>query len=79
MERNEKPYQTVAWLGTALLVFAAILASYEVPGFQYAFICANSIWVFVGIKWKETTVWVLNGTLTCIYVVGEITKFLGAI
>ena len=62
MKQNEKPYQSLAWLATAVLVSAAGLASF-VPALElhhYAFITANSLWVYVGYKWKENTVIVLN-------------------
>ena len=44
MEQNEKPYQFLAWTATAILILAAILASF-VPALEYhhwAFILANS-------------------------------------
>jgi len=74
MKQNEKPYQSLAWLATAVLVSAATLASF-VPHWEwhhFAFITANSLWVFVGYKWKENTVIVLNAGLTVIYILGLI-------
>ena len=41
MEQNEKPYQSLAWLATGILIIAAALASF-VPELEYhhwAFIC----------------------------------------
>ncbi len=75
MKQNEKPYQPLAWIATAILICAACLASF-VPELEYhhwAFITANSIWVLVGILWKEQTVWVMNAGLTLIYIVGLVT------
>ena len=57
MEQNQKPYQSIAWTATAILILAAILASF-VPELEYhhwAFISANSLWVIVGILWREQT------------------------
>ncbi len=74
MDQNEKPYQFVAWIATAVLIVAAILASF-VPALEYhhwAFIIANSLWVIVGYLWKEMTLIVLNGGLTVIYILGLI-------
>ncbi|MAX49356.1 MAG: hypothetical protein CMD75_00800 [Gammaproteobacteria bacterium] len=74
MEQNQKPYQFLAWTATTILILAAILASF-VPALEYhhwAFIIANSLWVIVGILWKETTLIVLNAGLTIIYVLGLI-------
>ena len=65
MEQNQKPYQFLAWSATAILILAALLASF-VPALEYhhwAFIIANSLWVIVGILWKETTLIVLNAGL----------------
>ncbi|MBL88639.1 MAG: hypothetical protein CMD80_04040 [Gammaproteobacteria bacterium] len=72
MNQNEKPHQFLAWIATAILILAAILASF-VPELEYhhwAFISANSLWVLVGILWKEQTLIVLNAGLTFIYILG---------
>ena len=72
MQQNEKPHQFLAWLATAILILAAILASF-IPEMEYhhwAFITANSLWVIVGVLWKEQTLIVLNAGLTIIYVLG---------
>ena len=72
MNQNEKPYQFLAWTATAILILAAILASF-IPALEYhhwAFIIANSLWVIVGYLWKENSLIVLNGGLTIIYVLG---------
>ena len=45
MEQNQKPYQSIAWAATAILILAAVLASF-VPELEYhhwAFISANSL------------------------------------
>tara|TARA_B100001113_G_scaffold60516_1_gene45883 strand:- start:18252 stop:18479 length:228 start_codon:yes stop_codon:yes gene_type:complete len=72
MNQNAKPYQFIAWIATTILILAAVLASF-VPAMEYhhwAFIIANSLWVIVGILWKETTLIVLNAGLTIIYIMG---------
>ena len=74
MEQNQKPYQSIAWAATAILILAAVLASF-VPELEYphwAFISANSLWVIVGILWREQTLIVLNAGLTIIYILGLI-------
>ena len=74
MEQNQKPYQSIAWSATAILILAAVLASF-VPEYEYhhwAFIGANSLWVIVGILWREQTLIVLNAGLTIIYILGLI-------
>ena len=70
MEQNEKPYQSLAWLATGILIIAAALASF-VPELEYhhwAFISANTLWVYVGWLWKEQSLVVLNAGLTLIYI-----------
>ena len=72
MNQNEKPYQFLEWTATAILNLSAILSSF-IPALVYhhwAFIIANSIWVVVGILWKEMTLVVLNAGLTIIYILG---------
>jgi len=72
MNQNEKPYQFLAWTATAILILAAILASF-IPALEYhhwAFIIANSLWIVVGLLWKEMTLVVLNAGLTIIYILG---------
>ena len=74
MDKNEKPYQPLAWMATGILILAALLASF-VPALEYhhwAFIIANTLWVIVGLLWKETSLIVLNSGLTIIYVFGLI-------
>ena len=74
MEQNEKPHQFLAWIATSILILAAVLASF-VPALEYhhwAFIIANSLWVFVGFLWKEMTLIILNAGLTLIYILGLI-------
>ena len=74
MNQNEKPYQSLAWIATGILIIAASLASF-VPELEYhhwAFISANTIWIVVGLLWKEQTVVVLNTGLTLICILGLI-------
>ena len=74
MKQNEKPHQFLAWTATAILIIAAILASF-VPALEYhhwAFITANTLWVVVGYLWKENSLIVLNAGLTIIYILGLI-------
>lgn len=68
-----KPYQRLAWTGTAILLIAATMASFNMyPYYSYAFCLANAIWVVVGVLWKEKSLIVLNAGLTLIYIIGII-------
>ena len=68
-----KPYQPLAWFSTACLLVAATLAAFNIyPWYIFAFIASNSLWVLIGILWKEKSLVVLNAGLTVIYVAGLI-------
>jgi len=71
MKANNKPYQKLAWAGTAVLLLAATLAAFNFyPIYVFLFCIANGIWVVVGILWKERSLIVLNAGLTFIYILG---------
>lgn len=75
--QQSKPYQALAWTGTAVLLTAALLISVfpnEIYG-VYSFFIASVIWTAVGILWKEKSLIVLNGVLAVIYTYG-VTKHL---
>ena len=66
-----KPYQWLAWLATTCLLIAAVLAAFNVyPLYIWAFIFSNSLWILVGILWKEKSLVAMNLGLVSIYVVG---------
>jgi hypothetical protein len=66
-----KPYQWLAWVATIWLLTAAILAAFNVyPLYIWAFIISNSLWILVGVLWKEKSLIVMNAGLTAIYVAG---------
>lgn len=66
-----KPYQLLAWISTACLLVAATLAALNIyPYYIFAFIASNTLWVLIGILWREKSLIVLNAGLTIIYVAG---------
>lgn len=68
---EQKPYQKLAWLATGVLLIAATMAAFNIyPYYSYAFTVANSLWVLIGILWKEKSLIVLNAGLTVIYIAG---------
>jgi len=74
---DSKPHQWLAWTGTAILLIAATMASFNLyPWYSYAFTLANTLWVIVGILWKERSLIVLNAGLTLIYIIGLIQNFI---
>lgn len=67
----KKPYQWLAWLATASLIVSAALAAFNIyPLYIFAFIFSNSLWILVGILWKENSIIVMNTGLTLIYIIG---------
>jgi len=66
-----KPYQPLAWFSTACLLVAATMAAFNLYTYYiYAFIASNTLWVLIGLLWKERSLVVLNAGLTVIYIVG---------
>jgi hypothetical protein len=66
-----KPYQWLAWVGTAALLISATLASFNLyPYYSWGFIVANSIWMIVGMLWKERSVIISNAGLNTVYIIG---------
>lgn len=66
-----KPYQWLAWLGTATLLIAAAMAATNLyPYYIFGFITANTLWMVVGILWKERSMIVVNAGLNIIYIAG---------
>jgi len=70
-----KPYQWLAWLATWALLLSATLASFNIyPLYVYGFLFSNSLWMLIGVLWKERSLIVMNAGLTLIYVIGLITN-----
>ena len=68
---DTKPYQWLAWVGTASLVASAALAAFNMyPYYVFGFLISNSLWVLIGILWKERSLVVMNAGLTLIYLLG---------
>jgi len=70
-----KPYQWLAWLSTVCLLIAATLAALNIyPYYIFAFIGANTLWIIIGVLWKEKSLVVMNAGLTLIYIAGLLLK-----
>jgi hypothetical protein len=67
----KKPYQWLAWLGTALLLLSAGIAAINLyPWYVFAFIFSNVVWILIGVLWKEKSIVVMNVGLIIIYLAG---------
>lgn len=72
-EQNTKPYQPLAWISTGCLLVAATMAAFNLyPWYIFAFIVSNTLWVIIGVLWRERSLVVLNAGLTVIYLIGII-------
>lgn len=70
-----KPYQWLAWVATWALIASAAMASVNFyPYYVWGFLVSNSLWILVGILWRERSLIVMNAGLTLIYIVGLIFK-----
>lgn len=70
-----KPYQWLAWLSTVCLLIAATLAALNIyPYYIFAFIGSNTLWIIIGVLWKEKSLVVMNAGLTLIYIAGLLLK-----
>jgi hypothetical protein len=70
-----KPYQWLAWGATWALLASAAMASINLyPYYVYGFLISNSIWIIIGVLWKERSLIVMNAGLTLIYIIGLIFK-----
>lgn len=70
-----KPYQKLAWLATAAVLISAAMASINLyPLYSIGFIIANTLWMIIGILWKERSLITMNIGLNAIYIIGLLIK-----
>ena len=70
-----KPYQKLAWFATAAVLISAAMASINLyPLYSIGFIVANTLWMIIGILWKERSMIVMNLGLNAIYIIGLLIK-----
>jgi hypothetical protein len=70
-----KPYQWLAWLATGVLLISATMAAFNLwPFYAYGFIVANTLWMTVGLLWRERSMIWSNLGLNVIYVAGLLLK-----
>jgi len=70
-----KPYQWLAWCATVSLICGSMLASFNIyPWYSIAFMIANTLWIVVGVLWRERSLVVMNSAITLIYIIGLIFK-----
>tara|TARA_R110002074_G_scaffold393612_1_gene580228 strand:- start:8777 stop:9001 length:225 start_codon:yes stop_codon:yes gene_type:complete len=68
---ERKPYQVLAWFGTAMILASAVAAAFNIyPLYLWMFLVSNGIWAAVGYLWRENSLIILNTGLTIVYIVG---------
>ena len=71
MTTDEKPYQWLAWIGVACVLTSATMASLNLyPWYAYGYIISNTLWVIIGILWKEKTIALTNAGVNIIFIAG---------
>ena len=59
------------WASTIIILLAAATTSLDItPLNKYLFFLGSFTWTCVGILWKQPSLWLGNGILTAIYLVG---------
>jgi hypothetical protein len=70
-----KSYQWLAWLATVAVLISAAMASINLyPWYSLGFIIANTLWMIIGILWREKSMIVMNLGLNAIYLIGLLVK-----
>ena len=73
MTTDEKPYQWLAWFGTLCVLISAYMASRNYfPYYAYGYIFSNTLWVIIGVLWKEKTIITINAGVNIIFIAGLI-------
>ena len=73
MGNTKKPYQSLAWTASSILVLGSLLAAFNIhPAYIYVFLVANCMWTVVSFLWREPSLFLLNFGVLTIYIVGLI-------
>jgi len=67
------------WLAFAFIILATLLTSFDVnPANKYFFLTGTLLWTWVGLIWRQPSVWALNLFCVIVYILGLIDwSFLG--
>lgn len=67
----------VKWVGTIFIVLAMMLTALNIyPLNLYVILVGSVLWVYVGIKWRDNSIILLNALGFVIYFMGIINSFL---
>lgn len=71
MTTDEKPYQWLAWIGVICVLTSSAMASLNLyPWYAYGYIFSNTLWIIIGLLWKEKTIILTNLGVNIIFIAG---------
>lgn len=63
--------QMLGWISMILLVLATACTAFDIiPANKVFYFIGSITWAWVGVLWRQPSLWVLNSILTVIYIIG---------
>ena len=65
----------VKWVATAVIVLATLANAFDiVPLNKILFLLGSMLWAWVGVLWRQPSLWILNVFCGLLYIIGLIYK-----
>ena len=65
----------VKWVATAVIVLATLANAFDiVPLNKILFLLGSVLWAWVGVLWRQPSLWILNVFCGLLYIIGLIYK-----
>lgn len=65
------------WIGVTSIILGTALTSLDIAQWAVvSFTVGSAAWLYVGIHWRERSLWMLNGILLCVNMFGLYRVFL---
>jgi hypothetical protein len=65
----------VKWVATAVIVLATLANAFDiVPLNKILFLLGSVLWAWVGVLWRQPSLWILNVFCGLFYIIGLIYK-----
>ena len=65
----------IEWTSTFVLIFGVFLTSWQiVPLNLWVSLLANTMWIYLGLKWRRWSLVIISVVISCIFIAG-ILKF----
>ena len=63
------------WVATAVIVLATLANAFDiVPLNKILFLLGSVLWAWVGVLWRQPSLWILNAFCGLLYIIGLIYK-----